>query len=324
MSRRVLIQSPILAAAEQYLIDNNCEIVRGSGTDKASVMKDIADCDAVVAKKAAAYTFDKELMDNAPNLKVIARFGVGIEIIDVDYAQEKGIIVTNSPRANNNAVAEHAMYLMLACAKNGLELDKKIRSGVFNSGKPHFAVELEGAVLGIVGCGHIGTLLARKAAGFGMKIIGYDPYLPVEKFVPEISRKETLEELLKEADFVSLHLPSTPSTIGLISGKVLRLMKKNAYLINTSRGEVVNEAELCDVLKDGAIAGAGLDVFEKEPLPIDSDLLKLDNVVLTPHYAAFTEGATARTAMEVVSDIVSVLDGKPAAHEVTKIGISKR
>ncbi len=324
MSRRVLIQAPMLDAAEQYLLDNNCEIVRGTGSDKAAVLKDIADCDAVVAKKAAAYTFDKELMDSAPNLKVIARFGVGVEIIDVDYAQEKGIIVTNSPRANNNAVAEHTMYLMLACAKNGLELDKKIRSGVFNSGKPHFAVELEGSVLGIIGCGHIGTLLSRKAAGFGMKIIGYDRYLPAERFVPEIERRETLEELLEESDFVSIHLPVTPSTRGLISGKELRSMKKSAYLINVSRGEIVNEAELCEALKEGVIAGAGLDVFEKEPLPMDSELLKLDNVVLTPHYAAFTEGATAKTAMEVVTDIVSVLDGKPAAHEVTKIGISKR
>lgn len=325
MSKKVLIQSPIWEAAEDYLWEHGCEIVRGSGTDKTALLRDIESCDAAVVKKASGYTFDREVIDHAPNLKLLARFGVGLEIIDVPYAESQGVVVTNSPHSNSNAVAEHTMYLILACTKNGLKLDKRMRDGAFNAGPPMFAMELEGKVLGLVGCGRIGSMVAKKAKhGFDMQVIGYDPHLPPERFSQDIERRETLEEVLREADVVSLHLPATPETCRSISSSKLALMKPTAFLINAARGEVVDEAALCNALETGVIAGAGLDVFEREPLPPDSPLYKLDNVVLTPHYAAFTRGALQKAAMDVVEDIVAVLEQQRPKYEVTHLGTSPR
>lgn len=325
MSKKVLIQSPIQEEAETFLRRHGFEISRGSGTDKVSLLRDIADCDAIVVKKVNGYRIDKEVIDHAKKLKIIARFGVGIEIIDVDYARQQGIIVTSSPQSNSNAVAEHTMYLMLACAKNAPALRQRLYSGVFNNGAPAFSLELSDVTLGIIGCGRIGSMAARKARhGFDMNVIGYDAYLPPDQFSPDISRRNSMEEVLREADIVSIHLHSTPETYHLISERELAWMKPTAYLINVSRGEILDEAAVYRALASGVIAGAGLDVFETEPLPLDNPLLQLDNVVLTPHYAAFTQGAIQRASQDVSEDIAAVFEKKRPKWEVTDLGVSPR
>ena len=317
MSKKVLIQSPIQEEWEDFLRRKGFEISRGSGGDKAALLKDIADCDAIIVKKVNGYRIDKEVIDHAKKLKIIARFGVGIEIIDVEYARQKGIVVTSSPQSNSNAVAEHTMYLMLACAKNAPMLQRRIHDGTFNNGKPTFVQELSELTLGLIGCGRIGSMTAQKARhGFGVNVIGYDAYLPSERFSSDITPMETMDDVLREADVVSIHLHATPKTHHLISARELELMKPTATLINVSRGEIVDEAALYEALRDGKIASAGLDVFETEPLPLDSPLLKLQNVVLTPHYAAFTRGAVYRASKDVAEDIVAVFENRPPKWEV--------
>ncbi len=325
MKTRVLIQNPISAEAEQCLLDKGFEISRGSGSNKAAFMAELQNCDAVVVKKVSGFTIDREVIDAAQRVKVFARFGVGVEIIDVDYAQQNGIIVTNSPKSNSNAVAEHTMYLILACAKNSRRLSERIFSGQFNAGVPEFAMELEGATLGIIGCKRIGCMVAKKAKyGFGMKVIGYDPFVSEDRFSKDIERRDSLELLMAEADIISVHMNAMPETIHMISEAQLKLMKPAAFIINTARGELIDQKALYEVLKEKRIAGAGLDVFEHEPLPADDAFTALDNVILTPHYAAFTKNAIDKASMDVAQDIIAVLNGDCTTREVTKLGTSPK
>jgi D-3-phosphoglycerate dehydrogenase / 2-oxoglutarate reductase len=318
MAFKVLNPKKLSDAGEKILQDNGIEVLRGSGPTKEDMLRDIAGCDALVVWKSANYTIDKEVINAGKKLKLIARFGVGMEIVDVEYAQSKGIIVTNTPTSNSNSVAEHTLYLLLGCAKNGHIVDKRFRGGEFNSIWQLNGVELEGQVLGIVGVGNIGRMVAQKAKhGFDMKVIGYDPYAGA-KFPSEIEKVDTLHELLTQSDFVSLHVPATSETIGMLGTEQFKMMKSGACLINASRGEIVKEGELVEALSNGTIRGAGLDVFTKEPLDVNSPLFNLDNVIMTPHYAGYTAGAVKKTGIQVAESIVAVSQGKKPEFELPK------
>jgi D-3-phosphoglycerate dehydrogenase len=317
MSFKVLNPKPLAETAEKILRDAGIEVIRGSGPSKEALLKDIVDVDAFVVWKSPNYTVDKEVIDAGKNLKLISRFGVGMEMVDVDYALSKGIIVCNTPTSNSNAVAEHTLFFMMSLAKNFRTVNQRIRGGEFNTIWKLSAVELDSSTLGIIGIGRIGTMVAKKAMALGMKVLAYDPY-PAAKIPEGVERVETLDELLESSDFVTIHVPETKETIGMIGTEQLKKMKHTAFLINCARGPIVQEAALVNALKNNVIKGAALDVFEKEPLPSDSPLRDLGNLLLTPHYAAFTDGAVRRTGIDVAESLIAVSKGKNPKYKIKK------
>lgn len=261
------------------------------------------------------------MMDAAgPNLKVIGKQGAGLDNIDMDAATERKIRVVYAPGMNAQSVAEQATFLLLACARRYQYVDQQFRSGNYKVrfGLEH-TYELQGKTLGLVGCGRIGRMLATIAKnGFGMNVIGYDPFLKQEQLGDLITLVPEQDDVFKQADFVSLHTPSTPETKHSIGMRQFKMMKPTASFINASRGDVVCEEELIQAMKDRVIMCAGLDVTEKEPLPLDSPLYTLDNVTLTPHTAAATEQSVIRCCETVAYDICAVIAGKDVKFAANK------
>jgi glyoxylate reductase len=256
---------------------------------------------------------DVEVFNAAPKLKIVSQLAVGFDNIDLAEATKRGIYVTNTPEVLTDTTADFAWTLLMAVARRVVEADRYVRSGQWKvAWHPAMMVgrDVYGATIGIVGAGRIGYAVAKRAKGFDMKILFYD-VIPR----PEIERdfgakKVDMETLLKESDFVSIHVPLMKETHHLINTEKLRLMKKTAYLINNSRGPVVDEEALYEALKNSQIAGAGLDVFEQEPIPLDSPLLKLDNVVVAPHISSASLETRSRMSEMVAENLVSFFQGK--------------
>lgn len=267
----------------------------------------VKDYDIVVVRSRTKVT--KEVIDANAKMKIIARVGVGLDNIDVKYAESKGIQVINAEIAAMTAVAELVIGLMLSLARSIPRADAATKNGKWLK-KELMGIELKGRYLGIVGVGKIGKRIARIARGLNMNIIGYDIVPIDQQFAREVGLIVTdLNTLLSSSDFVTLHVPLTEDTKHMINEQRLSLMKKSAYLINTSRGEVIDEQALYNALKDGKIAGAALDVFEVEP-PTDSMLVQLPNVVCTPHIGAQTYEAQELAANVIAERIIQILKGR--------------
>jgi glyoxylate reductase len=255
---------------------------------------------------------DTEVFDAAPKLKIVAQMAVGFDNIDIPEATKRGIYVTNTPEVLTDTTADFAWALLLAVARRVVEADKYVRSGQWKVGWHPMMMQgrdVHGATLGVVGAGRIGFAVAKRATGFDMKILFYDvvPRPEMEKLG---AKKVDMDTLLKESDFVSIHVPLMKETYHLINEEKLKLMKKTAYLINNSRGPVVDEKALYQALKEGRIAGAALDVFEQEPTPMDNPLLKLDNVVVAPHISSASYETRSRMAEMVAENLVALFEGK--------------
>jgi glyoxylate reductase len=253
-----------------------------------------------------------EVFDAAPKLKIVAQMAVGFDNIDIPEATKRGIYVTNTPEVLTDTTADFAWALLLAVARRVVEADKYVRSGQWKVGWHPMMMQgrdVYGATLGIVGAGRIGFAVAKRATGFDMKILFYDvvPRPEMEKLG---AKKVDMDTLLKESDFVTIHVPLMKETYHLINEEKLKLMKKTAYLINNSRGPVVDEKALYQALKEGKIAGAALDVFEQEPTPVDNPLLKLDNVVVAPHISSASYETRSRMAEMVAENLVAFLEGE--------------
>jgi len=283
---------------------------------RKELLREVKQCDALLS--LLTEKIDQEVLSANPKLKVISNYAVGYDNVDIKAATEKEIPVCNTPGVLENAVAEHTFALMLALAKRIVEADSFTRAGKYKRWEPMLLLgtELEGKTLGIIGLGRIGAGVARRAVkGMGVKVLYYDVKRN-EDFEREYQAQyASLQDLLKQSDFVSLHVPLLPSTHHLIGKKELAMMKRTAYLINTSRGPVVDEKALVQALKKKQIAGAALDVYEHEP-KLASGLTKLKNVVLTPHTASAT--VEARTAMSELAaqNIIDVLQGRKAKFTV--------
>jgi glyoxylate reductase len=256
---------------------------------------------------------DDELMEAGNKLKVVSNYAVGFNNIDIKAATERGIYVTNTPGILMDTTADAAFALLMAIARRIPEADRHIRSkGWIHAWGPRMYIgsDIHGKTLGILGMGRIGSAIAKRAKGFEMNVIYHDVYrredLEEEMGITYKSR----DEILSSADFLSLHVPLTPETHHMIGAEELASMKKTAFLINTSRGPVVDEKALADALKDGVIAGAGLDVFETEPVSHNSPLLGLDNIVLTPHLASGSIETRTKMATTAATNLVSVLQGR--------------
>jgi len=308
MGFKVLLPQDIAAEGKQYLLDRGYEIKMGSGISVDILKKEVENCDAILIRTAPV---PAEVIRAGKKLKVIARHGVGVDNIDVDAATKLGIYVTNSPLSNANSVAEHVIGLIIALARNMLRCDRELRNGNFQIRNQIEGLDLEGKTLALLGIGRVGSRVARKAAlGLEMRVIGYDPYITQSSVIPEVELVSDREYVFTSADFISLHLPSNKQTKGTVGKKEFELMKRTAYLINTARGDIINEAELIEALTEKIIAGAALDVFEQEPPAKDNPLFGFDNVILTPHNAALTKEAKVRMALHAAMGIDEVLSGK--------------
>lgn len=312
MRKKVLIVQPIHESGIR-LLKKEVEVILASDSSLKTVCKEIKGIHAVIVRTAP---FSREIIESADKLEVIARHGVGVDNIDIKAASERGIPVVHTPNANMVSVAEHTMGFILALAKRLVISDKATRQRNFALREEFAASDLEGKTLGIIGAGRIGSSLAKKCkAAFNMKVLAYDPYLSPEKAQEmEVSLSDSLPELLKESDFVSVHVPFTKETIDLIGEKELKSMKPTAFLINVARGKIVNEKALAIALKERWIAGAASDVFSQEPPGPDNPLLKVENIILSPHMAALTKECVIRMATGAAQGVLDVLRGNKAKY----------
>lgn len=259
---------------------------------------------------------DEEIIDAGEDLKVISNYAVGVDNIDIEAATERGIAVTNTPGVLTDATADIAWALMLSVARNVVKGDKFVRKDQFEGWDPKLMIgtELSGKTLGIIGMGNIGSAVARRSIGFDMDVI-YHSRSRKEDVEEELGAKKVdLETLLKESDLVSLHVPLTDETEGLIGWKELDMMKESAYLINTARGEVTDEEALIEALTSDRVAGAGIDVYSDEPYGANPDFYDLDNVVLTPHLGSASHSARNGMARMAAENLTAVLEGKRPDH----------
>lgn len=284
--------------------DERFDVVRIKDSSDPRFVTELETAAGLIVRSATRV--DATMLDLAPGLRVVGRAGVGVDNIDVAAASERGVAVMNAPGGNTVSAAELTMALLLSVARRVAEADRSMREGKWERAKFQ-GVELRGRTLGVIGGGRIGGAVAERCRAFGMKVIVHDPYLPVERVVDLRSPVVELNDLLETADVVTLHVPLTEETRALIGESALGMMKKGAFLINVSRGGVVDEAALARALVEERIAGAGLDVYETEPLPAGSPLLSAPNLVLTPHLGASTQEAQIQVALEVAASLRAAL-----------------
>jgi D-3-phosphoglycerate dehydrogenase len=282
----------------------------GKPLTSAEVANLLHDVDGYIA---GLDVIDRAALEKANKLKVISRYGVGYDNVDLVAAKEKGIVVTNTPAANSASVAELALGLILSLAREIPEASKAVKQGNW----PRLSgISLEGKCIGILGLGAIGKQLSRRLAGFDCQILAYDPLADKEFAAKNNIRLLPIDEVIAQADFLSLHLPLLPETRKMVNAEFLGKMKKGSYLINTSRGELVDEAALLAALKNGKLRGAGLDAFSLEPPDPSNPLLHLPQVIATPHLGAQTDGATNNMGWMALEDCLSVLRGEAPKYRV--------
>ncbi|MCL2001556.1 MAG: hydroxyacid dehydrogenase [Planctomycetes bacterium] len=317
MTFKVAIPQDITEAGKDFLREKGYDIHVGSGAvDPESIKKNIAPADAILARTAP---LTADVLAAAPNLKVIGRHGIGVDNVDVDYCTKRGIWVTFAPNSNANSVAEHTIGFLVALAHHFAFMDRETRAGNWEIRNQRKGVDLFGKTLGIIGLGRIGRSVAEKCiAAFGMKVLGNDSVLPRENY-PAGVLHTGVEDIFSQADFITLHVPCTPETRGMVNAGLLGRMKKTAFLINCARGEIVNEPDLLEALASRRIAGAGLDVFEVEPAAADNPLFKLDNVIVSPHNAALTVESMDRMGLHAAMGIHAVLAGGKPEWPVNKV-----
>jgi len=308
---KVLVTEP-LAEEGLALLREGAEVDMRLGLDAEQLAEVIGHYDALVVRSGTPVT--ASVIEAARRLKVIGRAGAGVDNIDLAAATRRGILVVNAPGSNSIAVAEHTLALMLALARRIPQADAKLRAGRWEK-RSLAGVELRGKTLGIIGLGRVGTAVARRAAGLEMRLMAYDPFVAVDHAARLGVRLVSLDELLRTADFVSIHAPLTDLTRGMIGARELALMKPTAYLINCARGGIVDEEALARALAEGRLAGAALDVFAHEP-PFDSPLLASEKVILTPHLGGSTQEAQRNVAVDVAQQVLAVLKGELPRYPV--------
>ena len=302
-----------LAEDGLVLLRERCEVRTTTGLSEADLASRLADVDALIVRSETKVT--AKILDAAPRLAVVGRAGVGVDNIDVPAATARGVYVVNAPLGNIVAAAEHALALALTLLRRITDADRSVRAGEWTRSK-FIGRELRGKTLGLVGIGRVGSEVARRAAGFEMRIIAHDPFATEASARAAGAQLVELDELLRSADLISLHTPLTEKTRNLIDAEALAKMKRTAVIVNCARGEVVDLAALAAALEAGTIAGAALDVYPSEPLPANSPIRTAPRTVLTPHIAGSTAEAQVNVAVDVVRQILDVLDGHPARFAV--------
>jgi len=280
------------------------EVVNRPGLSPEELKAVIKDADALVIRSATKVTQD--LIEAAPRLKVVGRAGTGLDNVDIPSASKRGIVVMNTPGGNTITTAEHALSLLMALARNVPQAAQSMREGKWEK-KKFQGTELFNKTLGVIGLGRIGTVVAERALGLKMRVLSYDPFITKEVAANLGAELVSLDELLARSDFITLHTPKTKDTARLLNKEAFRKMKPGVRIINCARGGLIDEKALLEALKDGKVAGAALDVFETEPPPADFPLLKLPNVICTPHLGASTEEAQANVAVAICEQVLEYL-----------------
>jgi D-3-phosphoglycerate dehydrogenase len=300
---KVLIAEPLAEAGIELLRRRHEVDVRGKLTQD-ELLAAVRDVDALVVRSATRVT--AEVLAAAPRLKVVGRAGIGLDNVDVAAATKQGVMVVNAPQSNVVSAAEHTIALLLAQARNIPQAHATLRGGRWERSR-FTGAELYGKTLGVVGLGRVGTLVAHRLHAFGMRIVAYDPYVSHERAAQMDIELLPLDEVLRRADFVTIHLPKTPETVGLLGAERLALMRPGARLVNTARGGIVDEAALAKAVESGHIAGAALDVFAEEPTTA-SPLFEVDDVVVTPHLGASTAEAQDKAGITIAEQVMLALD----------------
>jgi D-3-phosphoglycerate dehydrogenase / 2-oxoglutarate reductase len=309
---RADVSKPIILIAEELSpagigqLQDDFQIRYADGSDRAQLLPALAEAEAVIIRSAT--TIDAEALENAPRLRVVARAGIGLDNVDVEAATRAGVMVVNAPTSNIVSAAEHAVALLLAVARNVPQAMASLRGGQWKR-SAFTGVELQGKVAGILGLGRIGVLVAQRLAAFDMEVIAYDPYVSAARAAQFGVRLVSLDELLAEADFISVHLPKSAETVGIISDKQLRQVKPSVRIVNAARGGIVDEGALAAALTEGRVAGAALDVYASEPCT-DSPLFGLPGVVVTPHLGASTHEAQEKAGVAVARSVQLALSGE--------------
>ena len=308
---RILVADQIAPQGVELLQARHDIVVR-TGLSEDELVEAVAEASGLVVRSQTQVT--ARVIEAAPRLEVIGRAGVGVDNIDLAAATARGVIVVNAPLANTLSATEHALALMLAVARNVPRGDASLRAGRWERGKLQ-GVELAGHTLGVVGLGRIGSEVARRARAFDMRIVAFDPFVTQERAASLGVELCTLEELLAQADFVTLHTALHEGTRGLLGAEQFALMQPSAYVINTARGALIDEQALYEAVTEGRLAGAAIDVFSEEPA-IGNVLATSERIVVTPHLAASTAEAQDRAAVDTVEQVLDVLDGRPARFAV--------
>ncbi len=294
------------------ILKQHADVDVNTGLTEAELVEIIGGYEALMVRSQTQVT--AKVIKAGKKLQVIARAGVGLDNVDIEEATKHGIVVANAPTGNIISAAEHAVALMLALARNVPQANASLKAGKWLR-KDFMGTEIRHKTLGVVGLGNVGSEVARRCRGLDMDIIAYDPFISVDHAQNLKVRLVKLDDLLKEADFISMHLPLTDSTVGIIGKKELDLVKRSVRIINCARGGLIDDKALLDALKGGKVAGAAIDVFAKEPTT-SSPLFELDNVIVTPHLGASTTEAQALVAKDAACQITAVLNGEPALYAV--------
>lgn len=310
---KVLVAEKIAQEGIDVLKQENLTVDVKLNLTRDQLLDIIEDYDAIVVRSVTK--INEEFYQRAKNLKVVGRAGTGVDNIEMEGATMRGIIVVNTPEANNVSAAEHTIGLLLSSIRNITQGNMRIKGRVWDRNGLK-GVELQGKTLGIIGLGRIGSLVALRLQAFGMKLIGYDPYITDARFNKfGVEKKETLEDLVREADFITIHTPKTEETFGMIGDDQFKVAKKGLRVINCARGGLINEEALDRAIKEGIVASAGIDVLVNEP-NTTSPLLDCDNVVLTPHLGADTEEAQYNVGTMVAHEVVNALNGEMVPNAV--------
>ena len=317
---KVLIADGVSQMAVDIL-KNEFECVIKDKLPAEELLKIIPDFDALIVRSASKVT--AEVIAAAKNLKIIGRAGVGVDNIDVPAATARGIIVINSPGGNTNAATEHTFAMMMAMSRNIPIANETLQKGEWNR-KKYTGVELKGKTLGVVGMGRIGSGVAKRALAFGMKVIGYDPYINEERAKDMGVIVGTFDDVVEKADFITVHMPLTDTTRGMINKSVIARMKKGVRLVNCARGGIIDENDLREAVLSGQVASAAVDVFTSEPIPADHPLLGVPGIVVTPHLGASTVEAQVGVAVDVAEGIKSALNGEPVMTAVNMAPVSQQ
>ena len=305
MTKPIVLIAEELSPATLNELGDGFEIRNCDGADRTQLLNEIATANAILVRSATKV--DAQVIAAAPNLKIIARAGVGLDNVDIPAATTAGVLVVNAPTSNIVSAAELAVVLLLASARNIVPANLALKNGKWARSK-FGGVELQDKTVGIIGMGKIGLLVAKRLAGFDMKFVAYDPYVKqAPAGGPEIKMVE-LDELLKVSDFITIHIPKTAETTGLLGKAAFSQVKPTVHIINAARGGVVDEDALFEALIQGQVAGAGLDVYATEP-STDSPLFALDQVVATPHLGASTEEAQEKAGIAVAQSVVAFFSG---------------
>ena len=307
--KKVLVNEKVSPDALNIL-RKAAEVVYIPSGDHAEIIRMLKDITGIMLDTTIKFT--GELMDSAPDLKVISRTGTGVDNVDVEAATQRGIMVLHTPDANTVTVAEHTVSMIGALTKHLLLLDKETREGKFKIARRYYLpVDLDGKTLGIIGYGRIGKKVAKKClAAFNMKVIIYDPYISDDVVAPGVERYDSEEDVYRQADVLTIHVPLTDETKKHVGEKLLSLMKPSAYLINTARGNIIDEAYVIKMLDEERLKGAAFDVLTNEP-PMDNEaFLANPKTIISPHTAALTHECTIRVACEAASGIVDYLEGR--------------